>query len=371
MKTVCELNKCAGCMACISICPKDAIEIKDTLDTYNAVIDNDKCINCNACHNVCPNNHPVEFKEPIKWYQGWTKDEDLRKKCSSGGLATAISLAFVKNGGYVYSCVFENGEFTFKKAETEEGVMAFTGSKYVKSNPIGVYKHIKNDLTEGKKVLFIGLPCQVAAVKNYVGDKIKENLYTIDLICHGTPSPKLLELFLNQYDKHLKSCSNISFRIKAKMQVHADSKGIVTKGVSDKYTIAFLNGLTYTENCYNCQYAQLERVSDLTLGDSWGSELTREEKKNGISLVLSQTEKGLEILGKSYVVLKTVDISQAIQNNHQLVRPSIIPNQRSSFFKGISNKKNFNSLVFHAYHKQCLKQNTKEFLIRTKIIKGD
>lgn len=370
MKTVCELNKCAGCMACINVCPKDAIEIKDTLDAYNAVIDTDKCINCDACHNVCPNNNSVEFKSPIKWYQGWTTDEELRKKCSSGGLATAISLAFVKNGGYVYSCVFENGEFTFKRAKTAKEVMAFTGSKYVKSNPSGVYKHIRDDLREGKRVLFIGLPCQVAAVKNYVGNKFQENLYTIDLICHGTPSPRLLEIFLSQYDKQLKSFSNISFRVKAKMQMHVDSKGIVTKGVSDKYTIAFLNGLTYTENCYTCSYAQKKRISDITLGDSWGSELPFEEKRNGISLVLIQTEKGLEILGKSDLVLETVDINKAIQNNHQLEHPSEKPKQRISFFRGIRGNKEFNSLVFHTYPKQCIRQNVKEMLIKAKILRG-
>ena len=89
MTTVCELNKCTGCMACVDICPKNAINIKDSLDAYNAVIDADKCINCNLCHKICQNNNNVELSKPIKWYQGWAEDEDVRSRSSSGGAATA------------------------------------------------------------------------------------------------------------------------------------------------------------------------------------------------------------------------------------------------------------------------------------------
>ena len=368
MKTVCELNQCAGCMACVDICPKGAIRIEDTLSAYNAVIDEDKCINCNACYNICQNNNPVKYMSPIKWYQGWAQDKCIRSNCASGGFATAISIAFIKEGGYVYSCSFCKGEFRFKRAVKESDVISFAGSKYVKSNPSGCYRAIREDLNAGKRVLFIGLPCQVAAIKKIVGNNPNNYLYTIDLICHGTPSPKILNLFLKQYRKSIESFESILFRVKAKVQIPGGSKGIVTKGVSDRYTIAFLNSLTYTENCYECKYAQRKRVSDITLGDSWGSELPLEEQKNGLSLALCQTEKGIELLKAAEVVLKTVDLEKAIRNNHQLEHPSIMPITRKKFFDDIMKGKKFNSCVYKCFPKQCIRQNIKELLIHLKMI---
>lgn len=369
MKTVCELNKCAGCMACVDICPKGAIEIKDSLSAYNAEIDEKKCIGCNACHKVCQVNHPASVKDPINWQQGWTENSEMRKECSSGGVATAISKGFLENGGIVCGCTFNEGKFIFEFAENEDELKKFIGSKYVKSNPIGIYKEIKSRLKREEKVLFIGLPCQIAALRNFISADLSDKLYTIDLICHGTPSPKVLDIFLKQYGLTLSSLKDIKFRVKAKFQIYGDYKGIITKGVSDRYSIAFLNALTYTENCYSCPYAKTERVSDVTLGDSWGSELAIDEQKNGISLILSQTEKGNELLKMANLRLEEVDIEKAIANNHQLEYPSFKPTGREKFFKGLKNS-NFNFLVFRILPKQCLRQNVKQFLIKTKLLPG-
>lgn len=369
MKTVCELNKCAGCMACVDICPKGAIKIKDSLSAYNAEIDENKCIGCNACHKVCQANHPAKAKAPIDWHQGWTENAETRKECSSGGAATAISKGFLENGGIVCGCTFNEGKFIFEFAENEDELKKFIGSKYVKSDPMGIYKEIKSRLKREEKVLFIGLPCQVAALKNYVSTDLSDKLYTIDLICHGTPSPKVLNIFLKQYGLTLSSLKDIKFRVKAKFQIYGDYKGIITKGVSDRYSIAFLNALTYTENCYRCPYAKTERVSDVTLGDSWGSELAMDEQKNGISLILNQTEKGNELLKMANLHLEAVDIKKAIASNHQLEYPSFKPKGREKFFDGLKDR-NFNSLVFRQLPKQCLRQDVKKVLIKLHIIDG-
>lgn len=369
MNTVCEMDQCAGCMACIDICPKNAIKIVDSLKSYNAVIDESKCINCHACHQVCQNNILPECKNPAQWKQGWAENKKIREKCSSGGLATAIASSFIEHGGIVWGCVFRNGEFKFESAEKICELEKFVGSKYVKSNPAGVYKSIKSLLKTGKKNLFIGLPCQVAALKRYVGKNLEDKLYTIDLICHGTPSPHVLEIFLNQYNQSLKDLTDIRFRSKAKFMLYGNYKGIITNGVSDKYSIAFLNSLTYTENCYNCKYAQEKRVSDLTLGDSWGTALSIQEQKNGVSLILCQTSKGVEMLNSSDIHLEDVDIKNAVENNHQLKHPSIKPKGRTDFFSNL-NKISFNKLVFKNFPRLCLKQDLKEFLIKIRIIRG-
>lgn len=351
-------------MACADICPKGAVTIKDDLSACNAVIDSEKCIGCDCCYNVCQQNHPPQLTPPRKWAQGWCADLAGRQKGSSGGFAFAISTAFIKSGGSVCSCVFTGGKFTFEFAESVDDVKKFSGSKYVKSNPSGIYKAIKARLKSGEKVLFIGLPCQVSALKNFVGKELESALYTVDLICHGTPSPKLLDMFLKQYKIQLSGVEEIKFRKNYKYQISCNGKSVAPDGVTDKYMTAFLNSLTHTDNCYSCNYAKTQRASDLTLGDSYGSELPESEWDKGVSLALCQTDKGIELLETADLVLKDVDLDRAVSKNDQLRAPSAVPKGREAFFKALRANKKFNSAIYLFLTKQCLRQDIKAVLIR-------
>lgn len=368
MKTVCELNKCVGCMACFEICSQNAIVIKDDLNAYNALI-NDKCINCGVCHRICQLNNPARTIIPKYWYQGWSNDEEIRTNGSSGGLAMSIAKAFVNNGGIVCSCAFENGKFKYKFATDVDELIQFSGSKYVKSTPEGIYKKIKDCLRSRKNVLFIALPCHVSALYNFVGKELSSNLYTIDLICHGTPSPQVLELFFEQYNLKLNQLQNLRFRNKGRYQLEYNHQSVVQSGAMDCYSIAFLSSLIYTDNCYECQYAKRERVSDITLGDSWGSDLSSKEWEKGISLILCQTEKGKKILEESDIKLYPVDLETAIAKNHQLAHPSIKPEKWETFFTKIKNGKKFNRVVFECLPRKCIKQLLKQALLKGKIIR--
>lgn len=370
MDTVCKLDACAGCMACIDICPVGAIRIKDTLESYNAEINMDKCIHCNLCKNICQYNRTPEKVKPIGWKQGWASDETVRQNSSSGGAATAIMRAFVENGGAVFSCYYSEGAFRYGMAESISEIDKFAGSKYVKSNPSGIYKKVKECLKNGRKALFIGLPCQVAACKNYVGQKNCESLYTIDLICHGTPSPELLEKFLNDYNMALKQVDSIEFRRNNYFSVDTNRRYLSPRGTCDRYTLGFLRALFYTDNCYSCKYAGFERISDITLGDSWGAELSQEDSQKGISLVLWQTEKGKELLKMSDLYLVDVDIEKAISNNGQLKQPSIPHNSRKKFFVSIANGKSFGKAVFMSMPYLCTKQLIKAALVKLHFING-
>lgn len=364
VKMVCEENMCAGCMACLETCPKHAIKIVDNLEYYNAFIDSSSCISCAACHNVCQQLHPSMKAKPSQWYQGWTRREKIRGKASSGGIATELINSFLEEGGYVASCTFYSGEFCFRLSSLETTINDYAGSKYVKSNPNGIYKKISNIL-HNHKVLFIGLPCQVSAIKNFC--KNDENLYTVDLICHGSPSPKLLEIFLFQHGDVLEKLENISFRNKSQYQVYKFENnkwiGIEREGVMDCYSIAFLKGLCYTENCYHCCYASLDRVGDLTIGDSWGSELSASEKENGISLILCQTTKGKKLLSNSNIVLRPVDLDKAISNNRQLIEPTKKPEKRENFFQLLEAETEFDDIIRKVYPKTFYKQIVKKILI--------
>ena len=254
MNMVCKKNKCAGCMACVDICPKQAISVLDDMEHMNAVIDANLCVNCNACHNVCQQNKPAELRNPQSWFQGWG-NENTRATSSSGGLGQELMRTMLRAGGVVAACRFRDGEFKFELIEKESEIDAFIGSKYVKSNPIGIYRKIKEKLKENRKVLFIGLPCQVSSLRNYVNDD--RNLYTVDLICHGSPSVKLLQKAVNEYGYDLSKVKSICFRHSDRFAIETQPVRLVAKGVQDRYTLAFLKGLCYTENCYSCQYAQI------------------------------------------------------------------------------------------------------------------
>lgn len=366
MKTVCEKNSCVGCMACIDACPVNAVSIQDSLLAYNAVIDEKKCIGCNACHNKCQNNTQITFAKPIFYKQGWANDETLRKTASSGGIASALLNTVLERNGVVCSCAFEKGEFRFVFSETVEDLPKYRGSKYVKSSPMGVYKKIESLLKNNREVLFIGLPCQVGALKTYCKSELQERLITVDLICHGTPSPKTLQLYLRQYDKPLSACEAVTFRNKHAYKITAD--GLSAKpGTTDCYTLGFFDGLYFTDNCYTCNYAKTERVSDITIGDSWGSELPETERKQGVSLILCQTEKGKALLENSNVTLCDVDLAQAVEHNGQLQAPSTPHKHRNKFFQQVSLGKPFNKAVASCLPIKCLKQKIKRLVF---IIKG-
>lgn len=360
MKTVCAKSMCAGCMACVDICPRHAISIEDTLKEYNALIDEEKCIECNLCHNTCPVNYTPELRKPVEWYEGWA-EASIRKSSSSGGAATAFILAFE---GIICSCVFREGRFIFEFDEGDR--KKFAGSKYIKSNPKGAYKNILKKLKEGNKVLFVGMPCQCAAVINYT--KNHRSLYTIDLICHGSPSPQLLDIYLKEKGLEIEKISNIKFRRKARFGLNSEHVEIVPPRVMDSYTYAFLKSLDYTENCYLCKYARLERVTDITIGDSWGSDLDIGEQEKGISLVLCQTEKGKELIEKSGLILKDVNLDKATEVNHQLSQPSIAPKCRNKFFSNLG--VGFNEAISAVYPKFYYKQKLKIAMIRFGLLKS-
>lgn len=328
-RTVCKKDMCAGCMACVDSCRHGAIAIEDTIEAYNARIDPTRCVGCGLCEKTCPQMVSPSSLRPLEWLQGWAKDTSLRMSSSSGGLATAISEAFVASNGLVCSCAQEGGEFRFHLTSDADYLRRAQGSKYVKSNPLGAYREVREALQGGQRVLFIGLPCQVAAMRNFVGSRLADSLYTIDLICHGSPSPKVLSRFLEETGNNLSNELILDFRKKVQFQLrYRGAETVGRTGVRDRYSIAFLSGLPYTEGCYSCRYAKGDRVSDITLGDSWGSELS-DEVANGISLALVQTDKGRELLEMTDLELLPVDPGLAVANNEQLQRPSTKPIERN------------------------------------------
>lgn len=205
-------DKCTGCSLCMNVCPYDAIKMElDEEGFLFPIIDNNKCINCGICYDNCPIIHTENKNwEHPKSYAAFSKDEEILKKSSSGGVFSEISKKIIEANGKVYGVAWNyDGLYVYHKSvENIQGLNELRGSKYLQSFMKTTYKDIKKDLNNDKKVLFVGTPCQVAAVNNYIQS---ENLFTIDLICHGVPSLTIFRSYIKENFNEI--VSKIDFKI--------------------------------------------------------------------------------------------------------------------------------------------------------------
>lgn len=345
MKNICELNKCTGCGACANICPKGCISMQPNQNLGHVFpsVNNDLCINCGSCKKVCPALKKQECFEPQKAYAGWFKKEDDYIASTSGGAATAFSRAIIKDGGVVFGCsINQDLNVCHIRVDNNSDLDKLRGSKYVQSS-IGLsYKQIKQDLNNGKKVLFIGTPCQVAGLKSYIGSN-QGLLYTIDLVCHGVPSNKLLKTEILKVTKGVIP-DEILFRKDSRllMSISKDGQEIYRNSLFEEryknaYFNAFFDGFTYRNSCHECRYAKPQRIADITIGDFWGAEVKTplpQEHLHGCSLILLNSAKGFELLSliKNDFFLFERSVEDALQGNAQLRSPKIA-NIRIKIFK--------------------------------------
>ncbi|MGO5421341.1 Coenzyme F420 hydrogenase/dehydrogenase, beta subunit C-terminal domain [Mediterraneibacter faecis] len=293
---LCGLSDCTGCFACMNVCPKGAIT--STIDKYGKTIpfiDNQKCISCGQCRKVCPVLNPLQLNKAKSSFAVWSRDEKDVRLSSSGGAASVFSKCVIKNSGIVYGCTSCEGTAKHIAVDTLEDIDRLRGSKYVQSDIGMVYRDVQAKLNDGKTVLFIGTPCQIAGLKGYLGKEYVK-LITIDLICHGTPPISYLQEHIKSKVKN-EHFDFFSFRGEYDWILTVSKKDKIIykyKRDFDEYFLSFLDALTYRDNCYSCRYARPERVSDITVGDFWGIDRTtlKTPYKGRISVVLPNTDKG-------------------------------------------------------------------------------
>lgn len=290
-------EKCTGCSLCMNVCPYDAIKME--LDDEGFIfpnIDDEKCIDCGICHDKCPViNYKAKNTSTPKAYAAYTKDVKILKNSSSGGIFSEIAKKIIDENGKVYGVAwnYEDISVYHKSVDKTDDLKELRGSKYLQSFVGMTYKNIKKDLKDNKKVLFVGTPCQVAAVNNYIES---DNLYTIDLICHGVPSLKIFRSYLKENFKE--RVTKIDFRNKKKgwnnyfVQVqnnyYPHSRNIFFKG--------YLDNLYLNKICYNCPFSFIPRQGDITLGDYWGVPKEIDNNNKGISAVIVNSEKGSTLI---------------------------------------------------------------------------
>ena len=337
MKIICERHSCTGCGLCASQCPVSCITMKSRkLGHLFPIIDNKKCFNCGLCQKNCPVTNPIKSHTPKHAYAAWSKDESDYRSSTSGGASSVISQYIISHGGVVYGCaVLPRAIIEHIRIDKKEDLYKIKGSKYVQSSLLNIFPKIKQDVKENRLVLFLGTPCQIAAVKKLFKDA-PDNLYLVDLVCHGTPSQKSLHNYLKRFVP-LDLLDNITFRSGNKYVINAFSNNgnIFTSSEKcnhrymDYYMNSFLDGYSIRNSCSQCIFASPNRCSDITIGDFWGlgKELSCEDipvHKYGISLIMPITEKGqslFNIISEKMNVFER-PIHEAINGNSQLQHPT-------------------------------------------------
>lgn len=342
---------CCGCKACEQICTHQAISFHvDDEGFWYPSVNETKCVQCGLCEKVCP----VEESESIlhqkgKAYAFQLSDKEALINSSSGGVFYAIASNVLNENGVVYGAAFEGKKVRHKRVESLAKIKDLMGSKYVQSDTGDTYCQVKNDLTAGRTVFYAGTPCQIAGLRLFLR-KEYENLLTADLVCHGTPSPKILEGTISHIEDNLKAkFVSYSFRDK-RVGGWACSSSSSSYEKGNKHTYlkyskemeayfnAFISGHMMRMSCYHCPFARLERTGDITIADYWGVKKLHPEFPNiskGMSLFVSNTEKGehmiQKLLFKNFV--REIDLLQAAQKNRnmQMSTPYVV--ERESIYK--------------------------------------
>ena len=305
-----EKSMCCGCEACTAICTCHAIKmVKDKEGFLYPSIDKSLCVKCGLCESVCPmmNREKMQLEtHNRKCYAGFLNDWNLLRKSSSGGAATALAQSILKSGGLVfgvsYSNDFKSAEFV--KCTTESDLDKIRGTKYIQSRKNEIYLEVKESLDKNAKVLFIGLPCEIAGIKAFLKTEYA-NLFTCELICHGPTSEKVQKEFIEHLERKYRS-KIVNYTVRFKKD-----------GWTPLYVFAeFANGKTYTNrldktdfyhafalflrpSCYHCVFKGNRRVADITVGDFWGDIEDKEYwNKDGVSAIMIHTTKGEQLFSK-------------------------------------------------------------------------
>mgnify|MGYP004482294675 CR=1 FL=1 len=339
-----DYEKCTGCGACVQRCPKRCISWTQREFGFRyPQIDKDTCVNCGQCEKVCPIDKTLEVSAEQKAYAAVHKDDEVLAKSTSGGAFTAIADAVFAQGGIVYGAAMLDGmQVKHIRTSGKDDFEGLRSSKYLQSDTGTTYQMVEQDLKQGKTVLYSGTPCQIDGLKNFLG-KDYENLYTVDVVCHGVGSQAYFDKYMDYARERYGKIKALRFRSKEYAGwscggvVVVDSsdclKKIPYRDFDNYYYSYFLSGDIYRKSCYSCKYANTNRVGDFTLGDYWGVEALNLplQTENGCSLLLVNNRHAMQLLDE----IESLDrvettVEQAAHCNKQLNAPSKLMDSRQN-----------------------------------------
>lgn len=344
---------CCGCNACGDICPKQAITFETDFEGFwYPKVDESKCINCGLCEKVCPVVHAKELKTndypKPNVFAAHHKNLEIRFDSTSGGTFSALAEEIYKKGGFVGGAVYTEDFHAVQFISQDKADLArLRSSKYLQSNAEGFYKDVKKAVLTGLPVLVCGTPCQIAAIRGFLG-KSYDNLYLVDFICHSIASPKAHRKYMD-YLESVRGQKIVAFKAKnkelgwrmlTKKSTFADGSAYHGVRGQDLYSRAYHSKMIARPSCYDCRFKGYPRISDITLADFWGVERVAKEMDNdiGVSAVLVNSNKGKKLLATAgkRLVIKEVSLENVEPFNLALVQNAIRPSyDREQFFKDL------------------------------------
>ena len=342
MITVNNPSDCSGCTACMMVCNHKAISMQyDTLGFLYPHVDSERCVGCGLCEKVCSFSDEYDrsknLESPIA-FAARHKNEKEIETSRSGAAFVALSNIIIEQGGVVYGASFDHDfRVVHKRAITKKARDEFKGSKYAQSELGHIFCLVKADLQNGLKVMFSGTPCQTAGLNAFVGEKLRGNLFLVDVICHGVASPFVWADYLSYLcEKEGDAIKSVNFRDKRIFGwsgLHKESFEFEHKGIKT-YNYTFYNPCLLRKSCNDCHFANLIRPSDITLGDLWGWEIVAPNfnpDDKGVSLVLCNSNKGIELFSEAENEMETAEIELAKCLQQNLKVPTPIAPHRNDF----------------------------------------
>ena len=344
MIQISDKKKCCGCTACVNACPVQCIVMRrDREEGFDYPVANpDICIGCGKCEAVCPVLNPMDTREPMAAYA--VRCDEYVAHSSSGGVFPALAKAVIDEGGVVFGAVMENDlTVGHTEAETMQEVERMRGSKYAQSDLYSVYFDACEYLKAGRKVIFTGTPCQIAGLKKYLGCDY-DGLLTVDVACHGVPSPGVWEMYVKDMQERCRMMiDEVNFRDKSRSWRHYSitCKGSSVRSVKaceDPYMALFMQDMTLRPSCYDCPSRGGRSCSDLTLADLWSvaSSAPQVNDDKGVSGVIVNSEKGHELLERIHPeTMLEVPVEVVKAENGGFAEGIPMPEKRAEFFQGL------------------------------------
>ncbi|MCR5569130.1 MAG: Coenzyme F420 hydrogenase/dehydrogenase, beta subunit C-terminal domain [Paludibacteraceae bacterium] len=330
-----ERKECTGCLACVDCCTKTQALVSIVGDDGHLypVLDKSKCIGCKKCESVCPVVSKLNYQdsENAKFFACWNKDLVVRKNSATAGAFSAIASYVLDNGGIVFGCALDDIAYVHHIwIDSKADLNRLQGSKYTQSDTTGSYKKTLDYLKSGRLVLYSGTGCQVAGLLSFLKNlNYKGVLITVDLICGGVPSKKLIDQFIANEPYSVKKI--LSFRTKDngwkpkgfKYNLKTlDDNGQIHDytGIKNLVTDGFSSELTNRYSCYRCRFAGINRLSDFTIGDLWGATDFKNQHQDGLSLLVAHSSFAVELLEKlhNYLEVYPTDSVKAIKSNYRI-----------------------------------------------------
>lgn len=342
-----DKESCTACGACAFVCAKNCITmIEDEHGSVYPSLDSTNCVECGRCQKTCPILSPLDVNTPQIAYSAWSSDEKERETSASGGIAAEIYKKAISEGCDIAGAVQQDDfRVVMQLSSDEKAILKFKNSKYVFSEAWHVYQEIKQSLKADKNVVFIGLPCQVAALRKIFREN--EKILFVEVVCHGTAPFS----YLKQHIEHIEHTKNekairMSFRDPDTYTYtftftlyNKDGKRFYAEvpRKTDTYQYAYHSTISYRENCYHCHFAREQRIADITLSDykGLGRMAPCSYGETNVSCILVNTEKGKkfikEMIQEKRIYADERPVREPIEGDPQLRQPSLKGAARMNF----------------------------------------